>query len=246
MASNEMFICTCYFLVALFRVSSGLPDGFVYLNQIDPSIIQEVMYYGDRNFIGERVDGYKAPKIILTEKAASRLKLVQDDIRNDNYSLVVYDGYRPTKSLDHFVRWRDSADEKMKKFNYPYLTKKKTFEIGYVTPTSSHSRGNTVDLTIIELGKTVDPGPKPVKRELKDGRFIYYWQDNTLDMYSSVDLFDETSWQNSTLIDEVFQTRRNYLRNKMKKYNFGEFPLEWWHYTLIDEPYKEHLNFDIE
>lgn len=225
---------------------SKLPEGFVYLNQIDSTIVQEVMYYGNRNFLGERVDGYKSPTIILTEKAALRLKQVQDDIRNDNYSLVVYDGYRPTKSLDHFVRWRDSADEKMKPFNYPYLTKKETFDEGYCTPTSSHSRGSTVDLTMIELGKTVNHDPIAIKRELNDGRLIYHWQDNTVDMFSSVDLFDKASWHDSNLIDQIYQTRRNYLRDKMRKYNFAEFSMEWWHYTLIDEPFHESFNFDIE
>lgn len=223
-----------------------LPDGFVYLHEIDPTIVQSVMYYGNRNFIGERLDGYKAPTIILTEKAALRLKQVQDDIRADNYALVVYDGYRPTKSLDQFVRWRDSSDEKMKLYNYPYLTKQETFDKGYVTPTSSHSRGSTVDLTIIEIGNTIDDNPQAIRRELTDGRSIYRWLDNTVDMYSSVDLFDEASWHDSSVIDEIYRTRRNYLRDKMKKFNFAEFALEWWHYTLIDEPFTEHFNFDIE
>ncbi|KAG4075041.1 hypothetical protein HA402_015796 [Bradysia odoriphaga] len=227
-------------------VNVSLPDGFVYLEQIDPTIHQEVMYYGERNFIGERINGYKAPRVILTEKAALRLKQIQDDIRNDNYSLVIYDGYRPQKSLDHFVRWRDSTDEKMKQFYYPNLSKKETFNIGYVTPTSSHSRGSTVDCTIIELGKTVDPDPIAIKRELSDGRSIYYWQDNTVDMCSSVDLFDPVSWHDCTLIDNLYLERRNYLRQKMAKYNFGAFQLEWWHYTLTDEPSTEHFNFDVE
>lgn len=241
-----MCIYSCYLFLVVFGVSTALPNGFVYLKQVDPSIIQSVMYFGNRNFIGEKIDGYKASKIILTEKAALRLKQIQNDIKNDNYSLVIYDGYRPQKSLDHFVRWRDSTDESMKLFYYPHLTKLETFQYGYVTPTSSHSRGSTVDLTIIERGKTMNPKPMAVKRKLKDGRFIYFWQDNTVDMFSSVDLLDPISWQNCTSIDDVYQERRSYLRNKMKKYNFTDFALEWWHYTLIDEPFKEHFNFDIE
>lgn len=227
-------------------VSSSLPCGFVYLNQIDPTIIHEVMYYGDRNVLGERVDGYKAPKIILTEKAAEQLKIIQDNIRNDNYSLVIYDGYRPQKSLDHFVRWRWSDDERMKPYYYPHLTKEEVFEIGYMTPTSTHSRGSTVDLTIIELDKTVNHNPKAIERTLKDGRSINYWQDNTVDMFSSVDLMDPASWQNTTIVDEIYQTRREYLRNKMMEFNFEPFELEWWHYKLKDEPFTEHFNFDIE
>lgn len=225
---------------------SLLPDGFAYLDRIDPTIQQAVMYYGERNFIGERIDGYKAPKVILTELAALRLKEVQDDIRHDNYSLVIFDGYRPQKSLDQFVSWRDSTNDKMKQFYYPYLSKKETFDLGYVTPTSTHSRGSTVDCTIIELGKVVDSDPIAIKRELSDGRSIYYWQDNTVDMYSSVDLFDPVSWHDCTLVDRLYLERRNYLREKMTKHNFEDFHLEWWHYTLLDEPFTEHFNFDIE
>lgn len=243
----KAIVCVLFLVGSLFEVSLSLPEGFVYLKDIDSSIIQEVMYYGERNFIGERITGYKAPKVILTEKAALRLKNVQEDIKKDNYSLVIYDGYRPTKSLDHFVRWRDSADERMKPFYYPYLTKKETFQHGYVTPTSTQSRGSTVDLTIIELGKKVDPNPKAIKRQLNDGRFVHFWQDNTVDMYTSVDLMDPASWQNTTIIDDIYQTRRKYLRDKMKVYNFEPSELEWWHYKLTDEPFPDQrFNFDIE
>lgn len=169
-----MYFIPCYLLIAVFGLSFGLPDGFVYLNQIDPTIIQSVMYYSDRNFIGERIDGYKAPTIIVTEKAALQLKHIQNDIRNDNYSLVIYDGYRPMKAIEHFIRWSDSTDEKMKQFYYPYISKKDMFKLGYISKKSNHNRGSTVDLTIIEIGKTIEPHPKAVRRELNDGRLIYY------------------------------------------------------------------------
>lgn len=246
MGFDKLIIGTCYFVIAMLGISSSLPNGFVYLSEVDSTIIQEVMYYGDRNIIGERIDGYKAPKIILTEKAAKRLKKIQENIKNDNYSLVIYDGYRPQKSLNHFVRWRDSDDERMKQYYYPHLTKKETFTNGYMTPTSTHSRGSTVDLTIIELGKTVNHNPEAIKRTLNDGRSINYWQDNTVDMFSSVDLMDPASWQNTTIIDDIYQTRRAYLRNKMQEFNFEPFALEWWHYKLKDEPFTKHFNFDIE
>lgn len=90
-------------LISKYICSSDLPKGFVYLNQIDPTIIQSVMYNGIRSFVGERITSYKAPTIILTEKAALKLKNVQEDIRKDNHSLVVYDGYRPTKAVDHSI-----------------------------------------------------------------------------------------------------------------------------------------------
>lgn len=132
----------------------NLPEGFVYLDQIDPTIIQQMMYYDTRNFVGKQIDGYKANRAILTKEAATALKNLQQDIKNDNYSLVIYDAYRPNKAVQHFVRWgEDVADQKMKDSYYPYINKAEIFQLGYVAKRSPHSRGSTVDLTIIELGK---------------------------------------------------------------------------------------------
>lgn len=235
--------------VADFTISmSSLPEGFVYLDQVDPTIVQKVIYYGEQNFLGHQLSGYKAPKIILTEQAAFRLKNIQKDIKKDNYSLVIYDGYRPSKALFDFIKWRDLPDRSNeKKFYHPYLTKQQVFEHRYCTPTSGHSRGSTVDLTLIELGKTVDPNPKAIGRQLRDGRWIYRLDDNTVDMFTSVDLMDPASWGNSTLFDDIYQQRRNYLHSKMMKYGFYQYELEWWHFTLTDEPFKTiFFDFDIE
>lgn len=86
-----------------------------------------------------------------------------------------------------------------------------------------------------------------IKRPLKDGRLIPYFDDNTVDMYSSVDLMDIVSSHDSKLIDELYLQNRNYLRKKMKKHNFKEYSVEWWHYTLQDEPYKDkYFDFDVK
>ncbi|XP_031637656.1 uncharacterized protein LOC116350072, partial [Contarinia nasturtii] len=172
MALAKIFLYSLPLFAIVLGVSSVLPNGFVYLSEVDPTIIQNVMYYGDQNFIGHRLSGYKAPKLILTKEAAFRLKDIQADIKKDNFSLVIYDGYRPSKALLDFMKWTNSTENdcKTKKYYHPLLTRKQTAEYGYITPTSGHSRGSTVDLSIIELGKTIDPNPKPVKRYLRDGR----------------------------------------------------------------------------
>lgn len=230
------------------NTTSNLPGNFVYLEQIDPSIIQDMMYYNNRNFIGERVNGYKAPKAILTIEAAIALKNIQQDIKNDNYSLVIYDAYRPYKAVQHFVSWgEDVKDQKMKEFYYPYINKADIFKLGYVSNRSAHCRGSTVDLTIIELGKTIEKDPQVTIRNLNDGRSIAYFSDNTVDMYSSVDLMDLASAHDTDLIPERYLQNRNYLRAKMKEYGFKEYKVEWWHYTLENEPFRDkYFDFEVD
>jgi D-alanyl-D-alanine dipeptidase len=111
---------------------------------------------------------------LLTKEAATALKNLQQDIKNDNYSLVIYDAYRPNKAVQHFISWgEDVADQKMKDSYYPHINKAEIFQLGYVAKRSPHSRGSTVDLTIIELGKQLNPNPKMIKRPPKDGRLLY-------------------------------------------------------------------------
>lgn len=220
----------------------------MYLDQIDPTIIQQMMYYGTRNFVVKQIDGYKANRAVLTKEAAIALKNLQQDIKSDNYSLVIYDAYRPNKAVQHFVRWgEDVADQKMKDSYYPYINKAEIFQSGYVAKRSPHSRGSTVYLTMIELGKQLIQALNDKKTSLKDGRLIPYFDDNTVDMYSSVDPMDIVSSHDSKLIDELYLQNRNYLREKMKKHNFKEYSVEWWHCTLQDEPYKDkYFDFDVK
>jgi D-alanyl-D-alanine dipeptidase len=230
------------------NITVTLPKGFEYLDQIDPTIMQDVMYYGQKNFISKQINGYKSPRIILTKEAAIALKNVQQELKKDNFSLVVYDAYRPSKAVQHFISWgEDIADQKMKESYYPYINKNEIFKLGYVAKKSAHSRGSTVDLTIIELGKELSHNPQMTKRILTDGRAIAYFDDNTVDMYSSVDLMDPASAHDSNLIASFYLQNRNYLRSKMRNHNFKEYSVEWWHYTLQDEPYPDqYFDFDVE
>ncbi|WP_375327033.1 M15 family metallopeptidase [Candidatus Tisiphia endosymbiont of Nemotelus uliginosus] len=231
----------------MLNITNNLPENFVYLDQIDPSIRQNMMYYSTHNFIGEQISGYKAARAILTIQAALALKNLQQDLKKDNYSLVIYDAYRPKKAVEHFVKWsKDVNDHKMKQFYYPYINKEEIFKLGYVAAQSAHSSGSTVDLTIIEIDKILDTKPTMTMRPLTDGRAIPYFDDNTVNMYSSVDLMDSASAHDCTLIDEEGLKNRNYLRSKMQEHKFKEYHVEWWHYTLKDEPYPHrYFDFDI-
>lgn len=226
---------------------SVLPDGFVYISTIDASIQEQLRYCGDYNFIGRVIDGYIQPRAIMTEAAARALSAVQQDVIQDGYSLVIYDSYRPQKAVDHFARWsKDATDDATKAQYYPTIDKKDVFALGYIAEKSGHSRGSTVDLTIISTSQALKD-PEVQWRTLNDGSTIAYLDDNTVDMGGSFDLLDEVSSHKCTRISEAQIENRKYLLNKMVKHGFVPYDEEWWHYTLDNEPFPNtYFDFDVK
>lgn len=138
-----------------------LPDGFVYVTDVIPTAQLEIRYFSDDNFVGTVIDGYEAPKAILTIEAAQALKKATDTLNEQGYYIKIFDAYRPQRAVDHFVRWsKDLDDTKMKGKYYPELDKSVLFEQGYIAEKSGHSRGSTVDLTLFEIstGEELDMG----------------------------------------------------------------------------------------
>ncbi len=226
-------------------------QGFVYLHEVDPTIQVSLRYNSNENFIGKPIDGYKNSVVIMIQEAAQALKEVQAAVKKDGYCLVVYDAYRPQRAVDNFIRWADDiADQPKKTHYYPRVNKADVFELGYVAKRSGHSRGSTVDLTLIRDGQSVHE-VKEQKRKLSDGFTIIYLDDGTVDMGSSFDLFDEASHGTSKLVAEPYQKLRTYLRTVMEKHGFKTIPEEWWHFTLKNEPYpanrdSSYHNFPVE
>ena len=139
-------------LITLTLTYAEIPKSFSYVQEKIPTIEQELRYFSSNNFIGEVIDGYLAPKAILTTKATLALNQVQEELKSFNLGLKVFDAYRPQKAVDHFVRWgRDLEDTKQKAIYYPNILKKNLFREGYIAEKSGHSRGSTVDLTIIDF-----------------------------------------------------------------------------------------------
>lgn len=226
--------------------------GFVDIHDIDPTIQVSVRYATNENFVGKPVDGYKKPILLLTKQAAQALKKAQQKFKKDGYSLVIYDAYRPQKAVDHFYRWsKDSKDQLKKDQYYPRVDKTKVLELGYVaTSRSGHTRGSTVDLTIIKTSQTVHD-VKELDRKLLDGYTVKFLDDGTIDMGSSFDIFDVASHYDNNLIARSYKTLRTYLKNIMEKSGFKNYAEEWWHFTLKNEPYpadkdSSYFNFDIE
>jgi len=204
-----------------------LPQGFVYADEMIPDLLLELRYAGSRNFVGKPVDGYLNQCCILTREAADALKKVQEELRPFGLGVKVFDAYRPQMAVDHFVRWaRDLKDTGMKQEFYPDVEKTNLFRDGYIAAKSSHSRGSTVDLTIVSLGNE-DAG-----REL--------------DMGSGFDFFGLRSWPDSQQISSPSRAHRLLLRMVMEKYGFKSYPQEWWHFTLKSEPWPEtYFNFPV-
>ncbi len=202
-----------------------LPPGFVDLAEGLPGIALEVRYAGSHNFVGVPIDGYGRPRALLTQLAAAGLAKAQKELRPFGFGLKVFDGYRPQRAVDHFVRWsRDPADQKGKAEFYPNVEKEKLFELGYIAEKSGHSRGSTVDLTLIVLA---------------DG--------TELDMGSAYDLFDPASWPDSPSVSPEQRAHRLLLRQVMLGNGFRPYAQEWWHFTLEGEPFPEtYFDFPLE
>lgn len=194
-----------------------LPDGFVYLHKAVPGAVLEVRYHSGHNFVGERIDGYESPLVILTGQAAKPLAEIQAVLSPFGLGLKFFDGYRPQRAVDHFVRWaEDVNDTRMKAEFYPGVEKRNLFRDGYIAAKSSHSRGSTVDLTIIDL---------------KTGK--------ELDMGTNFDFFGPKSWPDNPDMSQQARANRALLRNLMTSYGFRPLKEEWWHFTLENEPYPE-------
>ncbi len=241
-----LFMICFHYIICL---SNTLPSGFVYVRDIIPDIQISLRYASDENFQGHVVIGYLANVSILTRAAAIGLKQAQVLAKKDGYELVIYDGYRPQKSVNQFLNWSQAAnDSQIKKpFYYPRVNREDTFKLGYIAAKSGHTRGSTIDLTLIPLGKSVRNPLTPIERNLTDNFTIFYLDDGTVDMGSSFDLFDEASHTNSTLVNTTYQERRMMFKNLMEQAGFINYDREWWHYTLTNEPFPDtYFDFDIQ
>ncbi|MDF2577133.1 MAG: hypothetical protein K0S74_617 [Chlamydiales bacterium] len=219
--------------------SSNMPKEFTYLHEIEPSILSDLRYRSSDNFTGAPIVGYESSKIIVTRATAEALKAAQAKFKADGYSLIIYDAYRPQRAVNRFMQWsKDLNNQEMKAWFYPRVDKAKVFELGYVAEKSGHSRGSTVDVSLIRLDSQLKQ-IEPRTRTLNDGFQFFYLDDGTIDMGSSFDLFDKASHYENDLINQEYKDRRTYLKNVMESCGFKNYPEEWWHFTLRDEPFPD-------
>jgi D-alanyl-D-alanine dipeptidase len=221
----KLFCRTKVFFIFLFitaldfeNYAYALPAGFVYLKDIDPTIIQDIKYYSTDNFVGRRIKGYDAPKCILTYETALALSKLQSQLRQKAMGLKVYDCYRPSMAVDDFITWsHDTHEQQQKKKYYPLIDKANFFKLGYVASKSGHSRGSTVDLTLVDL-----------------------------DMGTHFDFMDERSHTLNAKVSSHIRRNRLLLRAMMVDAGFSPIETEWWHFTFKSEPFpRTYFNFPV-
>jgi len=214
---------------------------------VDATILHDIRYFGTHNFLGRKVNGYLAPQCWLTKEAASALALVQADLKEKKLSLKVYDCYRPQRAVNDFVAWaKDLKDQKTKAEFYPRVNKQDAFKLGYIAEKSGHSRGSTVDLTLVSL-------PAPKQSEYRDGQKLVdctasrkkRFADNTVDMGTGYDCFDVLSHTAAEKTTADAKRNRQTLKAAMEKRGFKNYEQEWWHFTLASEPFPDTY-FDEE
>jgi D-alanyl-D-alanine dipeptidase len=226
---------------------SALPKGFVYLRDIDPTILQDIRYAGSHNFVGRPIRGYLADECILSASAANALETVQKMLAEKKLALIVWDCYRPKRAVADFLQWsRDPADAEMKAEFYPRTDKEKLFALGYLARRSAHSRGSTVDLGIVPMAFSSAAPPNPSQSlkactAPKGERF----EDGTIDFGTGYDCLDVRGNTSSALVGGTALRNRQTLKSYMREAGFRAYSKEWWHFELINEPFNRD-GFDFE
>ena len=217
------FACIAHAAAAGDRKISYDKSGFDKIYNVIDDAAFDIRYYSAYNFTGSKIRGYKAPVAYMTKEALQALAKAAADLRKQGYRILVWDAYRPQKAVDHFVEWIKNPSDPGDKSFFPELEKTQLVAGNYISTRSGHTRGSTIDLTIIK----------------QDGSFV--------DMGGTFDLFSEISHPNYKGLTKAQKGNRQILRNAMLKAGFKGIGSEWWHFTLKNEPYKDtYFNFDVE
>ena len=206
-------------------IAQALPAGFVYVDEAIPKAVIDARYAGSNNFVGVPVDGYRVRRVVLSDAAVTALKQVAAALEPFGLGIKVFDGYRPQRAVDHFVRWAaDLKDQRTKAEYYPRVAKENLFRDGYIAEKSGHSRGSTLDLTLINLADGVE-----------------------LPMGTPFDFFGPESWPSYRDLDPAARANRALLQQAMVRFGFRPLREEWWHFTLGNEPWPDrYFDFPVE
>ena len=211
-------------LTSLSARAQTTPAEFVDAATVVDGLVIDMRYFGVDNFVGKRVDGYEAPRCLLTRRAAAALSTAQRDLAGRGLGLKVLDCYRPRRAVAHFVRWaRDLADVTRKADYYPDIDKRNLFRLGYIAERSGHSRGSTVDITLVQRAGGGDP-----------------------DMGTPFDFFSPKSWPSDISVNTMARRNRALLAAAMARAGFQAYAKEWWHFTLRNETFPaSYFDFPV-
>ena len=235
-------------IAAMPCAAEEMANGFVYLRDVDPTILQDMRYAGPGNFTGHAVNGYDAPECVLVREAAEGLKAVQAEVKTKGLSLKVYDCYRPARAVKAFVDWSKLPDDaKAKATYYPALPKSALFP-DYIALVSGHSRGATMDLTLVPLdAPAVPPSASSGEAMACTAAQGQRAPDASLDMGTAFDCFDVKANTAAPGLSMAQQQNRQMLLVAMARHGFKKYDKEWWHFTLEKEPYPDTVfDFPIE
>ncbi|MEN8768289.1 MAG: M15 family metallopeptidase [Candidatus Arcticimaribacter sp.] len=222
---KDSLLILLFSLFFVVGVCAQIPEEFGYIKEEIPSIVLDIRYATKHNFMGRVVNGYASPKVVLTQKALSTLKKAQADFKRLGFGIKIFDAYRPQKAVDDFMQWiKAENDTLMKHHYYPHLNKSELLPQGYIASKSGHSRGSTLDLTLIYL----------------EGENAA----NEVDMGGEWDFFGKRSNYAFPDISAKQKENRALLRRVMSKHGFIPYAQEWWHFTLAEEAFPEvYFNF---
>ena len=209
-----------------------LPDGFVYLRDIDPSIIQDIRYASSNNFIGRPMRGYDAPECVVKREIGLKLKAIQTELAKRNLSLKMFDCYRPTRATADMLAWSRDGKDSGRRFT-PKFDKRDLFRLGYISSHSQHSTGAALDLTLVDLtadnSASFDPSKAyadctaPVALRAPEG---------SIDMGTGYDCTDPKGHTASSAITPEQRRWRQELVAAMRSQGFVNYSKEWWHFSL--------------
>ncbi|MET9832804.1 D-Ala-D-Ala dipeptidase VanX [Streptomyces sp. NPDC006385] len=199
-------------------------NDFVFIDEYMPGVRWDAKYATWDNFTGKPVAGYLANRIVGTRALCAALQSAQEEAASHGFGLLLWDGYRPQRAVDSFLRWAEQPEDgRTKHRHYPNIDRPEMFENGYVAVKSGHSRGSTVDLTLYHL---------------ESGDLAAMGGDH--------DLMDSISHHGAEGISRAAADNRRRLRSIMETSGFSSYAREWWHYTLKDEPYPDtYFDFPI-
>jgi zinc D-Ala-D-Ala dipeptidase len=206
------------------RAETPRTANFVDAAELVPGLVVEMRYAGSHNFVGQPINGYERGVCLLTRAAVRALAEVQRDLQARGLGLKVFDCYRPRRAVAQFIHWaQDIADVRAKAEFYPGVDKRELFRLGYIASQSGHSRGSTVDLTLVRRDGAVE-----------------------LDMGTGFDFFSKKSWPSDRSVSAEARENRMTLADAMKRHGFKSYNKEWWHFTLEAEPYPgRYFDFPV-